>query len=368
MQIPLRIGVIGCTGRGDYGHSLDIGASRFADGKIVAVADANPAGLEAAQKKLAADKAYPNYRDMLEQEKLDIAIIAPRWLDQHADMLLAAAQAGCHVYMEKPFCRTLAECDHVLREFEMRHLHVAIAHTAFYSPVTDRVLEAIQSGEIGEVLELRGRGKEDQRGGGEDLWVLGSHVLGLMALIAGAEPTACRASVRVGGELAQRKDVIDGNEGLGPIAGDQLEAQYHFANNIEGYFASKRNAGGSQNRFALQIFGSKGMIEVPTGYMQAAGILRDATWSPYRSGKTWETITSGGIGKPELRRDTRYEDAHVEALRDLGACIREQRSPKCNGAMGRRIVEMIAAVYAAHAARAEVSLPLANRANPLDQI
>jgi predicted dehydrogenase len=183
-EAPLKIGIIGATGRGDYGHSLDVGAIQFGDGKVVAIADANAQGLQAAQKKLKVDKGYANYREMLEREKLDIAIIGPRWIDQHAEMLLAAAQAGCHVYMEKPFCRTLAECDQVLREFEMRHLHIAIAHTAFYSPVTERVLEAIAAGEIGEVLELRGRGKEDQRGGGEDLWVLGSHVLGLMSLVA----------------------------------------------------------------------------------------------------------------------------------------------------------------------------------------
>lgn len=85
-------------------------------------------------------------------------------------MLLAAADAGCHVYMEKPFCRTLAECDEVIREFEMRHLHLGIAHITQYSPVLDAVSKIIQAGEIGDVLELRGRGKEDQRGGGEDLW------------------------------------------------------------------------------------------------------------------------------------------------------------------------------------------------------
>lgn len=364
-QAPLKIGIIGATGRGDYGHSLDVGASQFGDGKIMAIADADPKGLESAQKKVNAPKAFASYREMLEREKLDIVVIGPRWIDQHADMLLAAAEAGCHVYMEKPFCRTLAECDQVLREFEMRHLHIAIAHTAFYSPVTERVLEAIQAGEIGEILEFRGRGKEDQRGGGEDLWVLGSHVLGLMSLVAGCEATNCYATVQTQGKTITSKDVVDGNEGLGLIAGDQLTATYQFASGVTGHFASKRNAGGSENRFALQVFGSKGMIELQTGYMQPAGILRDPTWAPYRSKKTWETITSGGINKPELERNTRYENAHTEALRDLAAAIREQRSPKCNGLMGRRITELIVAVYASQVAGKQVSLPLTHRENPL---
>ena len=39
----------------------------------------------------------------------------------------------------------------------------------------------VDEGDIGEVLELRGWGKEDHRGGGEDLWVLGSRVMNLMS-------------------------------------------------------------------------------------------------------------------------------------------------------------------------------------------
>ena len=45
--------------------------------------------------------------------------------------------------------------------------------------------DLIEAGRIGQVLEIRARVKEDQRGGGEDLWVLGSHVLDLMADICG---------------------------------------------------------------------------------------------------------------------------------------------------------------------------------------
>lgn len=364
----LRLGIIGRTGHGDFGHSLDIGASRCGDVKVVAIADDNPEGLKKAQQRINAVQAYSDYREMLQREKLDIVVIAPRWIDQHYEMLMAAAQAGCHIYMEKPFCRTLHECDEVLRELEMRHLHLAIAHVSFYTPVTDRVLEAIAAGEIGEVLELRGRGKEDHRGGGEDLWVLGSHVLGLMALIAGSEPVSCQANVYSAGKPITKENVVDGNEGLGLIAGDQLNAHYRFANHIDGYFASKRNAGGGENRFALQIFGSKGIIELPTGYMQPAGLLRDATWAPHRSGKKWELITTGGINKPELRRDNKYEDAHVEALRDLAASIREHRSPKCDAKMARRITEMIVAVFASQVAGKEVEMPLKDRFNPLEKL
>jgi predicted dehydrogenase len=64
---------------------------------------------------------------MLAKEKLDIAAVCPRWIDQHHDMLLAAAEAGCHIYMEKPFCRTLKECDAVVNQLDMRHLKLGIS-------------------------------------------------------------------------------------------------------------------------------------------------------------------------------------------------------------------------------------------------
>ena len=114
-------------------------------------------------------KVYADFREMLAKEKLDVVGICPRWIDQHHDMIVAAAQAGCHIYMEKPFCRTLAECDSAIKELEKRNLKLGIAHVSQYSPVLEVVKSLIGNGEIGEVLELRARGKEDQRGGGEDL-------------------------------------------------------------------------------------------------------------------------------------------------------------------------------------------------------
>ena len=59
------------------------------------------------------------------------------------------------------------------------------------SPVLETVRKVIADGTIGDLLEIRGRGKEDARGGGEDLWVLGSHALGMMRSIAGGSATSC---------------------------------------------------------------------------------------------------------------------------------------------------------------------------------
>ena len=49
MRSEYRIGVIGRTGKGDYGHGLDVACTKVGGAKVVAIADENPQGLEAAK-------------------------------------------------------------------------------------------------------------------------------------------------------------------------------------------------------------------------------------------------------------------------------------------------------------------------------
>lgn len=360
-----RVGIIGSTGKGNYGHGVDLAFTKLANVDIVAVADPDEAGRATAQKRTGAAASYGDYQQMLAREKPDIVAICPRWIDRHHEMLMAAAEHHCHVYMEKPFCRTLAECDDVVQAMQMRHLKLGIAHISQYSPVLTAVLSLIRTGEIGEVLEIRGRGKEDRRGGGEDLWVLGSHVFGLMRSIGGGQPVSCFATATSKGHPVEKADVVTGAEGIGLLAGDQLSARYLFANGVSGYFASKRNAGGRPSRFGVQIFGSKGIIEMQSGFLTPAHILRDSSWSPGRTGTQWETISSAGIGKPEPRTDGSYEGGHIAAIKDLIHCIETEEETKCSVEDCRGIVEMIAAVFESHRVGEPVDLPLQTRENPL---
>jgi predicted dehydrogenase len=360
-----RVGIIGSTGKGDYGHAVDVAFTKVKNVEIVALADPNEQGRANAQHRINAKKVYANYREMLAAEKLDIVGICPRWIDQHHDMIVAAAEANCHIYMEKPFCRNLAEADDIVRQLEMRHLKLGIAHIGQYSPVLAVVKSIIQSGEIGEVLELRGRGKEDARGGGEDLWVLGSHIFGLMRSLADANAISCVATVTQQGHTITKSDVKEGAEGIGPLAGDNVQARYAFPSGAFGHFGSRRGMAGSPSRFAIQVFGSKGVIEMESNYLSKATILRDGSWSPGRTGKQWEPITSAGIGKPEPRMDGTYEGGHVAAISDLIESIEQERPTKCSPEDCRAIIEMIAAVFESSRVGGPVDMPLKTRVNPL---
>ncbi len=365
MPDKYRIGVIGHTGRGNYGHGLDTVWSKLLNCKIVGVADPDAGGLEAAVKKLGAPRGFADYRELLDETKPDIVAIAPRWVDQHRDLVLAAAERKIHIYMEKPMCRTLSEADEMVAACEKNNVKLAISHQTRYSPKINVIRELILDGKIGKLLELRGRGKEDQRGGAEDLWVLGSHVLNLMAQFGG-EPRWCFATVQQNGRPVQKADVVDGNEGIGPLAGDAINAMYGMNDGVTGYFGSHRATAG--NRFGLQIFGSKGIIEMLTGYLPAAFYCEDPTWSAGRSGAKWVPITSAGINIPEPLKDGGLDAGNVEACKDLIAAIEQDRLPECNIYEARMTIEMIASVFESHRSHAAVPIPLANRDNPLRKL
>ncbi len=360
-----RAAIIGATGRGDYGHGLDVAFTKVPGIKIVAVADANDAGRAAAQKRLSAPHDYADYHEMLAKEKPDIVGICPRWIDQRHEMLMAASEAGCHVYMEKPFCATLAQCDAAVRAMQTRHLKLGIAHVSQYSPVLDASLAAIKAGVIGDILEIRGRGKEDHRGGGEDLWVLGSHLFGLMNSLARNTAVSCSAVVTTKDHAVTKADTVEGKEGVGLLAGDNVQARFQYPGGVYGHFASRQGMGTQPSRFGLQVFGSRGILEMYSGYLKPAYVLRDGSWSPARTGKSWETITSAGIGKPEPRTDGNYEGGHIAAIKDLIQSIETESKTRCSAEDGRNIIEMIAAVFESQRLGGPVDLPLQTRVNPL---
>ncbi len=366
-----RVAVIGRTGKGNYGHGLDVVWNDIDQVKMVAVADQDPKGRAAAAKRLSArspkdkaPRAYADYREMLEKERPQIVSVAPRWLDCHRDMVLACAEFGCHVFLEKPMCQTLEQADEMVAALEKRNLKLAIAHQTRYSPTLQHVQKIIADGKLGDILELRGRGKEDRRGGGEDLMVLGTHIMDLIRFFAG-NPQWCFAHVRDGGKSVTRNEVRDGAEGIGLLAGDELHAMYRFNGTTMGYFSTHRARHGVSKRFGLQVYGSKGMLTMTTGTLPEIWFVEDSSWQPGRSKTRWKQVSSAGVDKPETLTDRGHRFGNRLVALDLIRAIETNTQPKCNVYDGRAALEMILAVYESHRLNAPVGLPLKNRRHPL---
>ena len=355
---PLTVGVIGHTGQGNYGHGEDAVWLKIPQTRIVAVADADAKGLALEAKKLGGVKAYPDYKVMLAEVRPDIAAICTRHIHEHRDMIVAAIEAGVRgIYIEKPFVRTLAEADEIVKLCADKGVRLAIAHRNRYHPVLDTVKQLVAAGEIGELKEGRGRGKQDQRGGGLDLWVLGGHGFNLATLFTGPA-TSCEATILVEGRPATKADIHAGDEGVGPIVGDEVHARYETKSGIPLFFDSKKGTWKPGTPFGARLIGTKGIISLQVDEEPLAILERDGGKTP---------ITTAGIGKAEPIKDIKLVNGgHHGAVRDLLAAIAEKREPLCGPEAGRETVELTLAVFASFAAGGKkVLLPLADRQHPL---
>ena len=355
---PLTVGVIGHTGQGNYGHGEDTVWLKIPQTKIVAVADADPKGLADAAKRLGGVKAYADYKVMLASAKPDIAAICPRHIHEHRDMVVAAIEAGVKgIYIEKPFVRTLAEADEIVKLCADKGVRLAIAHRNRYHPVVDVVKQLVASGEIGELKEVRVRGKQDQRGGGLDLWVLGGHGFNLATLFTGPA-ISCEATILVEGRPATKADIRPGDEGVGLIVGDEVHARYETKSGIPLYFDSKKGTPAKGTPFGARLIGTKGVISLQIDEEPLAILERDGVKTP---------ITTAGIGQAEPIKDIKLVNGgHHGAIRDLLAAIAEKREPLCGPKAGLETVELTLAVFASFAADGKkVTLPRADRQHPL---
>ncbi|PHQ32548.1 Gfo/Idh/MocA family protein [Rhodopirellula bahusiensis] len=365
----LKAVAIGHTGRGDFGHGLDSIWQRLPDTKLVAITDANPEGLKRAQQRLKVDRGYDDYRVMLDEIRPDIVAVCPRHVDQHHDMAMAAIQSGARgIYIEKPFVRTTAEADSLIAACKQHNAKIAIAHRNRYHPTLPFVRELIEGGEIGRLLEIRGRGKSDPRGGVEDLWVLGTHVLNLTHYLAG-DPVSCSASLMQDGRLVEPSDIREGREGLGLMAGNAVHARYQMKSGIVATFDSIANDGTENAGFGLRLIGSKGTIAIHIDKSPLAYLLPGNPFRTPTEPVAWIPITAAGIGQPEPRKDLRQMvEHHGFPARDLVTAIREDRQPLCDASQGRTTVEMVCAVLESHRQNgAVVPFPLKHRDNPLSR-
>jgi predicted dehydrogenase len=145
----VKVGIIGHTGRGNYGHYLDMAFVGVEGAEIVALADPDEAGRQAAVAKTGAPKGYADYVEMLEQEQPDIAVVASREIGDHLALVLNCVERGAHVYLEKPVAASVAEVDQMIAARDKAGVMVVVAHPWRGHPPIQRVaIPAIKAGKI----------------------------------------------------------------------------------------------------------------------------------------------------------------------------------------------------------------------------
>lgn len=144
MAEKLRVGVVGC---GSLGRREAEIASRLED--LVAVADVNFDAAREVAGKLGA-KAYSDHVRMLEENELDcVLVVTPTYT--HARITIDAAEAGAHVFCEKPMAITLEECDAMLEAARKNKVKLMIGYVRRFQPNYREMRRRAVSGEIGDI-------------------------------------------------------------------------------------------------------------------------------------------------------------------------------------------------------------------------
>ena len=366
-----RAGAIGSTGRGNWGHGLDTAFVGVKGVEFVAVADDDPDGLREVGERTGAGALYGDYREMLEREKLDFVAVCPRWLGARTETVIAAAHAGVRgIYCEKPFARTLAEADTMLEACERAGTRVAVAHRRA-NPYEQRAKAMVERGAIGELQSLRGQGKCDHRSGGQDLMVLGTHMMDSMRYMAGSDVAWASGRVTLDGRDVTLDDIRDGDEEIGLIAGNGVSATYVFENGVTASFESQpvvMPPNGSSSLFGFEAYGSEGIISVrnsPSGNMF---VYPHSRWVPGTKDEWMPVVIE------EWEREQRERGVSSTALsnkiivNELIQAVEEDRDVvvSSSGKDGRAALEMIMAVHESHRLGERVYFPMENRENPYE--
>jgi len=359
----LRAAVIGHTGRGDYGHGLDVVFNGLPNVQVVAVADSDAAGREAAAKRCRALRSYADYREMLRKEKPQLVSIAPRWTDQHHAMAMAALQAGAHLYMEKPITQTLAEADEVLALADERGLKIAVAHQMRLAHSIVHLKRKLSEGLIGELARVRAWGKQDDRAGGEDMLVLGTHLFDMLRYLVG-DPTWCSASILHQGREFTRADARSAREQIGPVGGTDIEAQFAFPNGVMASFTSRAALRQTVAHWGMELTGSKGTVRILMDVFPAVHLLAPGKWESNGKTDQWGPLKDD----PSLSlsaEERAFGQANRRVVNDWLDAIHAKREPICSGRAAMRALEMVMAVYHAGLSGKRIPIPLADRRHPL---
>lgn len=141
----LRVAIVGCGKIADS-HASQI--LRIKDCKIVAVCDREPLMARQLYDRFPVSAWYDNFEALLQKDKPDIVhITTPP--SSHFDLAQQCLEAGCHVYLEKPF--TLHEKDaHALFALaRQRGLKLTAGHDDQFTHVARRMRDLIQTGFLG---------------------------------------------------------------------------------------------------------------------------------------------------------------------------------------------------------------------------
>jgi predicted dehydrogenase len=258
------------------------------DARIVAVCDIRG---EVAAKVASAHnaKAYSDYRLLLREEQIDLAMVLTP-ASTHLDVVRASAEAGAHIFCEKPIAVTVEDADEIVRICDEAGLKLFYGSCYRYLPAVSGAYELIRQGVIGDVQlmfeqGMGGRGLEDcsqlsfahypEGGPGGPAWGLmdhGVHLVDIFSWFADSEiiDVSGRGNISGGKPAAEMLTMRFANAAVGHLLYDA--ATFSTALPGEGMFSGGqgyRDDGGisepgswDASPVSISVYGSKGSLRI----------------------------------------------------------------------------------------------------------
>ena len=275
MTFP-TIGMIGYGGIGRV-HGMAYRSLPFHYGlaadavRIGGVATTRPESAQAAAAELGCDFWTADYHELLARPEIEaVDICVPNHL--HADIVVAAAAAGKHIYCEKPLAMNVAEGQQMVAAAARAGVKTQMTFNFRFYPAVLRARQLIDAGFLGRIFSFRGRyyrssyidphkpiswRQQKAIAGGGALFDIGSHILDLLYFLLG-EFAAVQATLdtlipdrpaRAGATERAAVDVDD-------IALLTLRTHAGVLGGVE----ASRMGTGLTNDIGFEIFGEQGAI------------------------------------------------------------------------------------------------------------
>lgn len=240
--------------------------------RLVGIAGRNQEAVTEAAKRYGYEHAYTDWRQLIENPNIHVFDNGgPN--DAHAEPCIAAAQAGKHVFCEKPLARTAEEAKTMLDAVEKAGVKHMVAFNYRFVPAIAQAKKLIASGALGRIFHFRAiylqewiidpnfpkiwRLDKAQAGSGA-LGDLGSHVVDLARYLIG-EPARVMGMART---FIKERPLTDGSGAMGVVdVDDAFVSLVEFENGTLGTIEASRFCQGRKNHQMIEINGEKGSIK-----------------------------------------------------------------------------------------------------------
>ena len=150
----LRIGIIGCGGLAQGAHIPSLMKMKEADNiEIAAVCDVYQKRLDQAAATTGATP-IKDYRAILDRKDIDyVAIVTPEhW---HARMTLDAADAGKHIYCEKPMTWSIEQAKQVVKKIQQTNVKMQVGVQGMCDDSYETAQKYVKEGKLGRVVQAQ---------------------------------------------------------------------------------------------------------------------------------------------------------------------------------------------------------------------